>query len=60
MVTLSGTTSAAAYVYCGVSKNPASRLRALQNATASNASNATATPTKPVETVSIRAANAAS
>lgn len=58
-ITVSGATNAAAYVYCGVSKNPAARFRALQNATANASANATAKPATPAEPVNIRSANAA-
>lgn len=61
-ITLSGSTNAAGYVYCGVSKNPASRLRVLNSTNSSNATNATAGgAAKPAaaEVTNIRSANAA-
>merc|ERR1712203_727621 len=58
-VTVSGATNVAAYVHCGVSKNPSSRFRALQEAAAAANTTKDAAPAKPAEVVTIKSKNAA-
>lgn len=50
MITIAGTTKVAAYVYCGVNKNPSRRVRMLNTTTAAKSNTTTTTAAKPAAT----------